>query len=255
MHNRLGHRFQRRLDLPVWLERGPQGQAYIDKILGIQSGNLIAYWPLREAAGVVAENIEGTVARNGTYARDVSVMGTQDGIGDGNTAPTFDGANDVVDIYSASLAAAWDQSESSVMIWLKPDTWAGGVVKKFFRLFVDANNTMKAEHTGASNNIETKIENGAVNEFQIWAAGPSTDWQTLIMTNSQANDRAIVYGNGINVAQNAGLGVWAGPLSVVRTLIGADTQAAGQSFLGSLSHMVMWVGELTPDEALVASTV
>ena len=77
---------------------------YIQKVLGIEPGNLIAYWPMSEPSGGIAINAEGTAARNGAYT---GVTLAQPGIGDGNTCPLFDGANDFNNVYSASLDAAF----------------------------------------------------------------------------------------------------------------------------------------------------
>ena len=94
----------------------PFSPSYSAKVLGIQPSNLIAYWRLNESSGAVADNYEGTAARDGAY---VGVTLGQTGIGDGLTCPLFDGANDYVDIYSASLGAVFDKDAGTFAGWYK----------------------------------------------------------------------------------------------------------------------------------------
>ncbi|GAI14148.1 unnamed protein product, partial [marine sediment metagenome] len=78
--------------------------AYDDKVLGMDP---IAYWPLSETSGLVA-NCLVNPAQNGVYT---GVTLGQPGIGDGNTAPYFDGTNDYVDVLTAAFIAAYNGSE------------------------------------------------------------------------------------------------------------------------------------------------
>ena len=120
MLNRLGHRFQRRLDVPVWIERGPQGLTYARKVLAIDRDNLIAYWRLSEASGSVADNLEGTAARDAGYDADVTLG--QPGIGDGRTSVLFDlSADEFVDCFTTSFRDAWDGAEGSMIAWVAYD--------------------------------------------------------------------------------------------------------------------------------------
>ena len=59
------------------------GATYYKKVLATEPANLLAYWPLNEGSGSVADNLEGTAARDGAYT---GVTLGQAGIGDGWTA-------------------------------------------------------------------------------------------------------------------------------------------------------------------------
>ena len=102
-------------------------EAYYEKVLGIQSANMLAYWPVWEASGAVADNIEGTAARDGAYT---GVDLGQPGIGDGNTCPWWDGANDYCNIYSTSLRDAFNGAEGTIACWAKVNSaavWTDGL--------------------------------------------------------------------------------------------------------------------------------
>ena len=88
------------------------GGGYSDKVLGYSP---IAYWPLWEASGATAEDISG----NGFDGAYTGVTLGQEGIGDGNTCPLFDGANDYVDIYSAGFAGALMRLRVPLTGWMK----------------------------------------------------------------------------------------------------------------------------------------
>lgn len=107
-------------------------QTYDQKVL---SYGPTAYWPLAETSGTTAVNLVNA-AMNGTYKRDVSVMGTQAGIGDGYTAPTFNGAQDFVDIFSAALAAAFNGDTGGACAWARVSgigVWTDGADRMILR--------------------------------------------------------------------------------------------------------------------------
>ena len=70
----------------------------------IQALGPIAYWPLSEASGTTIVDASGN-ARNGAYT---AVTLGQAGIGDGRTSASFDGSTSFGDLYSASLAGAFN---------------------------------------------------------------------------------------------------------------------------------------------------
>ncbi len=83
---------------------------YIDQLLGLEPGHVVALWPLNELSGGIAYDVSGH-GFNGVI--NGATLG-QPGIGDGQTAYGFDAINDAVNIYSASLAAA---STACPAIW------------------------------------------------------------------------------------------------------------------------------------------
>ena len=96
-------------------------QAYIDKVVTLCGANLLAYWPVSEAAGSTLDNYEGTAARDGSVT---GVTLAQTGIGDGLTSGYWDGANDYGNVYSASLSGVFSFDEGTLGLWANFDDWA-----------------------------------------------------------------------------------------------------------------------------------
>ena len=94
---------------------GGGAASYVSRVLGFGP---IAYWPLYESSGTTAACLVNA-AQNGTYSADVSLWPPGPGIGDGNTAPEFDGATEWVNIDTAALVAAFNGAEGSFLIWAR----------------------------------------------------------------------------------------------------------------------------------------
>ena len=77
--------------------------------------NPIAYWKLDETSGTTAINY-GTLgtAANGTYSG--ATLGQVAAPG-GGLAPLFDGANDLLNIYSVALQGAFNGATGSALIF------------------------------------------------------------------------------------------------------------------------------------------
>ena len=89
---------------------------YITKVLGIQSGNLIGYWPMDEKGGSVA-NDQSPENNDGAYTGvDLANAAGPTGIG---LCPWWDGTNDVNDIYSAGFASDWSGNQHTISCWIK----------------------------------------------------------------------------------------------------------------------------------------
>ncbi len=109
---------------------------YAHKVLATDQPHLLAYWPLSEVAGSVAYDFSGN-ARHGAYT---GVTLGKTGIGDGDTCPFFDGANDFVNIYSVSLRDAFNGAEGTAMIWAKVfnvGVWTDGAYRNTLHLHTD----------------------------------------------------------------------------------------------------------------------
>ena len=103
---------------------------YFKRVLAIDPTHLLGYWPLWEPGGSVAYDISGH-NRHGAYT---GVTLGHAGIGDGNGCPFFDGANDYANIYSASLASAFNGAEGTVAVLLKvakAGVWTDGTNRMY----------------------------------------------------------------------------------------------------------------------------
>ena len=227
------------------------GASYSSKVLGIETANLIAYWPMNEAAGGVADNLEGTAARDDAYT---GVTLGQPGIGDGNTCPLFDGANDFCNIYSASLNAAFSGAEGTAALWIKVSgagVWTDGVARVALRMKADAGNAITIQRTAANNAFRYTYRS----EIGDLAAITETGWFHTAVTWSASADEVKYYWDGAQVSTTeTGIGVWAGALSATEVNIGAFDSGGVSPWSGYLAHAAIWTTPLTPAQILVLAT-
>ena len=225
---------------------------YADKVLGYSP---IAYWPMNETSGTAAV-CQVNTAQNGTYARDVSVMGTGDGIGDGNTAPLFDGTNDYVNIQTATLAGAFNGDLGWYAGWLKmtAGVWTDSTTRGVLTLEVDANNDIKIRRESTDNNVRFNREANNANETTLYGTGGPYTWCHFGMTWNQVGDDIQYYWAGSAVDDDQGLQAFVGVLAV--SVIGAVDAGGTNPFSGYLAHIAIGAGGiLTPTQMLDLATV
>jgi hypothetical protein len=221
------------------------GATYAQKVLGYKP---IAHWPLWEKSGTVARDASGN-GRDGTYSSDVSVMGTGAGIGDGNTAVYFDGTNDSLDCFTASLTAAFDVDNGSWIIWAKVNAaavWADGVARYGLYLYTDAPNYTRINKGAGANSMVLRYEANNVLETVTHTDNP-TGFVCYGLTWDTAADEVRAYANGTQTGvTQAGLGVWAGALT--RTVIGASNTnpIPANPWHGWIAHVAVWSTTLAP---------
>ena len=232
------------------LDRSRWTVQYMQRVLATDP---IAYWMQDEKQGLVSYDMvtaRSDGARNGAYTGPT--LG-QPGIGDGRTAPFFDGVTDFDDVGTVSLLAAFPGPEGSLMVWDFPDPLSLNDAA-FSRLFLArdnaAANVVDIQHTGVNANIRFQYTAGTVTETGNANLGAQpTTFQCLLMTWSAANDRVRYYRNGgVADAEDNGLGVWGA--QPTRALIGAGSVVPMQQYLGRLAHGALWNRELMPAVAL-----
>lgn len=222
---------------------GLGGQIYIEKVL---SYGPIAYWPLNETSGVTAA-CQVNAAQNGTYT---GVTLGQAGIGDGQTCPLFDGANDYADIQSATLASVFNGGEGSIVIWVKVSgagVWTDGTTRFIMRIQPDPDNRVQMFRNAANNTLAWLYRSGGT-ITQVKNAGYSAvNWFHLALTWAAVADEVKAYYNGTQAGATVnGLGVWAGVPSL--SVIGAATIPPINVWDGYLAHAAVWNRALTPAE-------
>ena len=219
----------------------PTGIKYNDKVLATGP---IAYWPLWETSGVVAECLVNP-AQNGTYSSDVSGWPVGVGIGDGNTAPGFDGVNDAIDINTAALQAALNANtaEGSMMIWAKfvPAAWTDAAWHVSCRFRDSVNDYFTIAKSNANNTLYYSWTGGAVTETHSQAGIVDTAWMLLTMTRSEAADEVKYYRNTSLLATDTIIGNWASAGVWDNMVLGANAFALINSpFWGSLAHAAVF---------------
>jgi beta-glucanase (GH16 family) len=240
--------------MPVWMGNalsrfamaggGGASDVYYSKVLRAGGSSLIGYWPLSEASGAPALDISGN-NRNGAHSGDT--LG-QTGIGDGNTCPSFDGANGLVSIYSAGFNSAFNGQVGSVLIWGKVAAeadWSDANFKNLLRLQVDANNYLVV---GLDSTQPGYLQfyykaGGTVKVINHQMLG-GLEWFSVVATWSLATDELRLYIDGVPQGQDwvtKGLGTWAGSLSATACTIGNQNTTPGAAcWHGNLAHVAIW---------------
>lgn len=225
--------------------------AYTNKINAMGP---IGYWPMAESSGAVALDASGN-GRNGAYT---GVTLGQPGIGDGRTAAGFDGATSFANIYSASLAAAFNGPEGSILIWAKVanvGVWSDGVVRRFITLQVDANNRVYIEKVAGANTFGLNYVAGGTAKSRNRTTSTTALFHAGLTWNKTA-DQVIAYFNGVQEgAVLTGLGVWAGALAATNCNIGANATTPTSVWSGIEAHAAIFARALSAAEVLGAATL
>lgn len=221
------------------LGRARNPLAYTNKIKALGP---IAYYPQAEPSGTTIGDESGN-GRNGTY---VGVTLGQPGIGDGRTAAGYDGATSYGNIYSASLAAAFDGAEGSIVTWQRS---SGGLSRCILRLQVDASNLVQLFSTTNANEVQFRYFAGGVVKQILDSSNVFGALFPIALTWSKSNDQMRAYAKGAQVGTTqTGLGTWVGALATTLCCIGASSTTPTASWLGSQSHTAIFNRALSAAE-------
>jgi hypothetical protein len=230
---------------------------YIEKVAGVEAANLIGYWPLNELSGAVANDQSGN-ERDGSYT---GVTLAQTGIGDGNTCPLFDGANDYVDVGSASFISAFSGVAGTILAWIKVSdagVWTDSNQRTVIYWMASTANRVKIERSTANNTMSVIYRaNSATKQINISTS--STDWIHIGLTwdkNAGATGEVKVYYNGSQYGSTLeNLGVFVGSLDIDRILVGASIKTPNAVWDGYIAHVAAWTKALTAAQILNLASV
>lgn len=224
---------------------------YIELVREIRQSSLILFLPLNETAGTIARNAQGVAARNGTYTSVAlnSKLGIQN-----YPAPLFDGATSFVDIYSASLNAAWNGNVSQICGWSQVSgagVWTDGAVREIFAISSIGNpDFIIFRKNNANNQLRVLLKRNNVTGSQVQAFS-DTGWFWWSVEISAAGVTVYVRplgGAEINFSA-ANVQSWSANLLSTRTCIGALTDTPTNVFAGFEQFFSIWAGvNLTADE-------
>ncbi len=247
---------------PVAAVRGKNFGAlgYSDKILGTEAANLIGYWPMNEASGTNSDNAEGTAARDGTYT---GVTLGQTGIGDGNTCPLFDGANDFNNIASASLGTAGISDNLTVALWAKVSgsgVWTDSTLRYMIRFtYSTTSDYISIIRSATNNRLQWSCEWGNGGAIAVLKNSVTeTGWMHMAITINVGSDAVIAYYNGSPTGSpGSGLITQSDTtLDTLRTLISSDDVSSPANIWdGWLAHAAIWTTVLTPAEIATLAVV
>lgn len=245
--------------VPVYVVSGSLAavtQTYTEKLLSIQPANLIAYWPLNEASGTTADNAEGTAARDGTYNSDVSGWPPATGIGDGNTAPTFDGVNDAVNIYSGNFQSNWNPNEGTIVLWINSSDWTRDNAYAL-SFFGDSNNLIGVFAPSGNNTLFcTRRGAGTTKTFVPTIFSTNNIWYHIALVFSVSGDYFRLYINGVQFGSDlTSIGINSGALQASRTVLGAAATPPAQQWSGKIAHVAHWSTPLSESEIVTLSTI
>jgi hypothetical protein len=212
---------------------------YYEKVLNLDP---IAYWPLWEASGTTAHCLVNT-AQNGIYNSDVSTWPVGTGIGDGNTAPQFDGTNDYLVVETATLEAAINGAEGTYATWFQVSAagvWTDGIFRYMCNMQDDANNRFVITKSNANNTLYTAHYAGGTAETHTEAGQSSTAWMHYALTWSETADEVKYYLNGVLLATDTTIGTWNGDADWSPMIIGAASGAPANVWSGGLAHCAFW---------------
>lgn len=209
---------------------------------------LIAFFPLYEASGLVAEDI-GSLGNDGAY-RNSGVTYGIDGIGNNKTAVSL--LNSFVNVHSAGLAANFNFEIGSISMWAKVSSaaiWTDGARHRMISLSADGNNGISIFKDSINNRITAEIARGGT--YNIFSATDvnSTDWVNYTITWNKAQNRSRLYVGGIRSGGVMG-GVHAGALANTFSVIGAYNTSGTQPWSGGVSNVMILTKELTNEEVV-----
>lgn len=215
--------------------------AYSEKLLGIEAANLIAYWILGEKIGSVAVDQIDSPAQDAAYS---GVTLGQTGIGDGNTAPFLDGANDHIDIFTTAFEAVFEGLEGSISIWCKVNSsavWEDGASRRVITLFSDASNNILIRKNSVNNVVSWVYEAANTVNSQNKFSVSNTDWVHLAMTWSDSANEQIDYFNGSQEGSTKIPATWGGTgLQDAQAVLGSKNTTPEEIWHGYLAHVAVW---------------
>ena len=230
---------------------------YVTKVLGIQSGNLIGYWPMDESGGAVA-NDQSPENNDGAYT-GVALANAASPTGVG-FSPLWDGSNDYNNIYSAGFAADWSGNQHTISCWIKVSAsgvWTDSTQRMILTLYSGATVISQIRKSTADDVVYFSSNAGGTNSQANYdyGTGPTT-WSHVALTRSESGDAVKFYVDGSQVSTTkTGLGVWSGALSSTQTLIGAWNTTPTQVWDGWMAHPAIWKVALGDSDISTLATV
>lgn len=221
--------------------------SYGRRVTNLFGSSLIGYWKLDEISGTTAldSSLQGN---DGAYA-GVSLANTALPPAIGGKAPRFDGANGVVNVYSAALNSNFNGAAGTVLIWARVSgsgVYEDGTQRNTFRFLVDASNYVQIYKRGGSNDNRFGFEyvaGGTAISILPAVFSLTTGWVCYGITWNKAADEVRAWRNGAQVlTTQSGLGTWSGNLMNSQCVIGASSTGLTTPWDGWLGHVILLNG-------------
>lgn len=240
---------------------------YMQRIAALAPANLIALWPLDDAAGPTARDLSSNAQRADYAAAGVSYSAAGPGSG---KAVTMSGADTYVNIVTSAntFDTLWNGNAYSMMCWGKVDSAARWTDVSTFRYLAhlratDATYyTTLAGRTTTNNQIEWRRRvGGPIVSLTHTFVTPPTDWFCMGLTVLQSAPLMIAYlydtvggFREVGRSTSANLTTWAGNAPQE----GASVLGAGsltlQEWIGGLAIAGFWNTVLSEAQMRTAMT-
>lgn len=217
----------------------------------------VAYWPMTETSGTAGADATGN-GYNGTFARDVSTMGTVAGPVAGETAPVFDPASDYLDVLSAGLITALgDMSAGTFSTWYQvraASVWTDGVNRQVVRMHGNVpDNYIFVRKASGDDVWRFEHKGGGTTKSIFPESSAPTDWAHVAITWGEGGIIQAYLDGVIAGASSSGVGAWTQNLD--EFFIGAASSSPGEAWDGQIGHAALWDRALSPAEiATIATT-
>lgn len=218
--------------LPFCSTPAPAALTYEEEVLATSP---LAYWRLDETNGTIAIDQTGN-GRHGTIS-GVTLNATT--FLDGSPAPSFDGINDWINIYSVSLRDALNSSAGAWQIWAITN-WGEAANRSLFAM----RNTSPSVFgiLKSSLGANTLRYTGGVPATGVILS--SSSWRHIVLTwDASANAARVYLDNALLIASTYS----AFAANINQMTIGSRDNAA-EFWSGNLSNSAIWNRVLTADE-------
>ena len=210
-------------------------KSYADKVLGYGP---IAYWPLWDTAGAATCLVNPL--QNGTYNGPILANGSGP---DGSPCPWFDGANDFVDVFTATLAGVFTGNLNTVCIWSKVNaagSWTDGVIRELHRFrFTAAGGYLRAFKTNAANALQWTRFDGVGAQNVGTGGHADTGWMLIAQTLTVAGNQYKAFKNAVQEnGTQVGLGNMGAALD--QAYLGDSTGGGAAPWHGWLAHAMVF---------------
>jgi hypothetical protein len=239
--------------VPFVMPRRSFRAPYDQRVLAL---NPIAYWKLDDTSGSQATDYSG----NGYHGAYSGATLAGDTFLNGDAAPSFDGVNDFVNVYSAGFAGAFDGNEGTVVAWAKvanAGTWADGVLRfvSYFRADGGSSQIQISKFPASDLLFIERLPSG-IPAYAFFNTS-STDFIPIAITWSKLLDETRHFASGSQQgATSTGIGTWSESLEPNFAMLGAYRSDVGNaSWHGAIAHVSVFDYALSPAQVADISQV
>lgn len=229
------------------------GKNYARKLINLfGQSSVLGLWPLDEASGSIAYDVSGN-NRHASYSGPTlaNAAGPR-----GKPAPLFDGVNDYVNLYSASLDAAFNKSACTMLIWskvLNADVWSDASNDFAFSLYYNTTNYARLIKLNTTGNFQIFCYFDSVAKAFTVATGSPTTWFHAGLTWDNAADQVKGFFNGAQIGSTlTGMGVMAANPISTGYVIAGQVAGGGTTWNGWLAYALLLNRAATPTEIAAA---